>query len=101
MWGENKVLDLIDPTLHEVCNADQFVKCVNIGLLCVQEDLNDRPTMSNVVTMLDSEGAIIPTPKQPAFVPWRGLSSKPGSSSKPDTTHTESTGSTLEIHGNA
>jgi hypothetical protein len=95
------VLDLIDPTLHEVCNADQFVKCVNIGLLCVQEDLNDRPTMSNVVTMLDSEGVTVPTPKQPAFVPWRGLSSKPSSSSKPDTTYTESTGSTLEIHGNA
>ena len=79
----------MDPTLHEVCNADQFVKCVNIGLLCVQEDLNDRPTMSNVVTMLDNEGATIPTPKQPAFVQWRGLSSKPSSSSKRETTYTE------------
>jgi hypothetical protein len=80
-----KVLDLMDPTLHEVCNADQFVKCVNVGLLCVQEDPNDRPTMSNVLTMLDSEVATIPTPKQPAFVSWRGLSSKATSSSKQDT----------------
>ncbi|XP_059450314.1 G-type lectin S-receptor-like serine/threonine-protein kinase At4g03230 [Corylus avellana] len=100
LWVENKVLDLMDPTLHEICNVDQFVKCVNIGLLCIEEDLNDRPTMSNVVTMLDGEGATFPTPKQPAFVQWRGLSSKPSSSSKPDTTYTESTSSTLEMHDN-
>jgi len=90
-----KVLDLMDPTLHEVCNADQFVKCVNVGLLCVQEDPNARPTMSNVLTMLDSEVATIPTPKQPAFVSWRGLSSKATSSSKQDT-YTELTSSTVE-----
>jgi hypothetical protein len=95
LWGEMKVLDLMDPTLHEVCNADQFVKCVNVGLLCVQEDPNDRPTMSNVLTMLDSEVATIPTPKQPAFVSWRGLSSKATSSSKQDT-YTELTSSTVE-----
>jgi hypothetical protein len=96
-----KVLDLMDPTLHEVCNADQFVKCVNVGLLCVQEDPNDRPTMSNVVTMLDSEAATVPTPKQPAFVSWRGFSSKATSSSKPDSAYTELTYSLEEKHDNA
>jgi hypothetical protein len=90
-----KVLDLMDPTLVEICNVDQFVKCVNVGLLCVQEDPKDRPTVSNVITMLDSEVATIPTPKQPAFVSWRGLSSKATSSSKPDT-YTELTSSTVE-----
>ena len=80
------MLDLMDSALHEVCNADQFVKCVNIGLLCVQEDPHDRPTMSNVVTMLDSEATTVPTPKQPAFVPWRGLPVRAGSSSKPELT---------------
>ncbi|XP_059450904.1 uncharacterized protein LOC132181681, partial [Corylus avellana] len=69
LWVENKVLDLMDHTLREVCNADQFVKCVNIGLLCVQNDANDRPTMLNVVAMLDSEVGTISTPKRPAFVP--------------------------------
>ena len=68
MWVENKVLDLMDNTLREVCNANQFVKCVNIGLLCVQDDANDRPTMLNVVAMLDSEVGTISTPKRPAFV---------------------------------
>ncbi|GLT71483.1 hypothetical protein SLA2020_434980 [Shorea laevis] len=86
------MLDLMDQTLREVCNANQFVKCVNVGLLCVQEDPNDRPTMSNVVTMLDSEVATVSTPKRPAFVPRTGLSSTASSSTRPST-HTESTSS--------
>ena len=96
-------LDLIDQTLHETCNVDQFVKCVNVGLLCVQELPDDRPTMSNVVTMLDSETATVPTPKQPAFVPRRGQSSTTSSSSRPETssssrpeTYTELTSSLEE-----
>jgi len=74
------VLGLMDQTLREVCHADQFVKYVNIGLLCVQDDPNDRPTMSNVVTMLDSEAATAPTPTRPGFVPGTCLSSKASSS---------------------
>ena len=93
LWTENKVLDLIDQTLHETCNVDQFVKCVNVGLVCVQELPDDRPTMSNVVTMLDSETAIVPTPEQPAFVPRRGQSST--SSSRPEI-YTEFTSSSEE-----
>jgi hypothetical protein len=86
LWVENHVLDLMDSALHEVCNANQFVKCVNVGLLCVQEDPNDRPMMSNVFTMLDSEATTIPTPKQPAFVPWRGHPIIASSSSQPELT---------------
>ena len=84
LWTENKVLDLIDQTLHESCNVDKFMKCVNVGLLCIEEDPSDRPTMSNVVTMLDSETAIVSAPKQPAFVLRRGQSST-ASSSRPET----------------
>lgn len=80
LWTENKVLDLVDQTLGESCKEDQFIKCVNIGLLCVQEDPSDRPNMSNVITMLDGEVATLPTPKQPAFVLRRG-----STTSKPET----------------
>jgi hypothetical protein len=99
LWVENKVLDLMDQTLREVCNVDQFVKCVNIGLLCVQEDPNDRPTMSTVVTMLDSEIATVPTPKGPAFVQRRGHSGSASSSTKPDTYTEWFTGSTYSLGG--
>ena len=82
MWRENKALDLMDATLSETCNADEFLRCVSVGLLCVQEDPSDRPTMSNVLFMLGSETASLPTPKQPAFVVRRSHSTS-GSSSKP------------------
>ncbi|RXH89905.1 hypothetical protein DVH24_032262, partial [Malus domestica] len=83
LWTENKVLDLMDKTLDESCNKNQFIQCVNVGLLCVQEDPNDRPAMSNVITMLDSETATSPAPKQPGFLTRRGNSST-ASSSKPE-----------------
>ncbi|CAL2249584.1 unnamed protein product [Prunus armeniaca] len=85
LWTENKGLELMDKTLDESCDKSQFIKCVNVGLLCVQEDPVDRPTMSNVLTMLDSEIAISPTPKQPAFFLRRGNSSTASSSTKPET----------------
>jgi len=53
--------------------------------------------MSNVVTMLDSEAATVPTPKQPAFVSWRGFSSK-ASSFRITDTYTELTNS-FEFEG--
>ena len=75
MWKENRALDLMDATLHETCNTNEFLRCFNVGLLCVQEDPSDRTTISDVVVMLGSETAILPRPKQAAFVFSRSLSS--------------------------
>ncbi|XP_062084143.1 G-type lectin S-receptor-like serine/threonine-protein kinase At4g03230 isoform X2 [Humulus lupulus] len=74
LWRDNKALDLMDATLSESCNTNEFMRCVNVGLLCVQEDPSDRPTMPNVVFMLGNETASISNPKQPAFVAWRSVS---------------------------
>ena len=81
LWRENKALDLMDASLSETCNTSEFLRCINVGLLCVQEDPGDRPTMSNVVFMLGTEAASLPNPKQPAFFVRKSLSST-GSSSK-------------------
>lgn len=40
---------------------------VNIALLCVQERADERPTMSDVDSMLKNEAATLPPPKQPAY----------------------------------
>ncbi|PON80504.1 S-receptor-like serine/threonine-protein kinase [Parasponia andersonii] len=82
LWNDNAAMELMDATLGETCNANEFLRCVTIGLLCVQDDPNDRPTMSNVIVMLGSETGSLPSPKQPAFVVRRSLSSTT-SSSKP------------------
>ncbi|KAF3973129.1 hypothetical protein CMV_003415 [Castanea mollissima] len=83
LWTNNKLLDLMDETLRDTCIADQFVKCLNIGLLCVQDDPSDRPTMSIVIKMLDGETLNLPTPKQPAFFIRRDQSNST-SSNKPE-----------------
>ncbi|KAF9670893.1 hypothetical protein SADUNF_Sadunf13G0116500 [Salix dunnii] len=85
LWKEDKAMELLDQTLSKTCNTNEFLKCVNVGLLCVQEDPSDRPTVSNILFMLGSEAPTLPDPKQPAFVIRRCPSSRASSSSKPDT----------------
>ena len=51
----------------ESCWTSEIVRCVHIGLLCVQENPNDRPTISTVVVLLGSELIALPEPKHPAF----------------------------------
>ncbi|WCJ20315.1 Cysteine-rich receptor-like protein kinase 10 [Euphorbia peplus] len=53
--------------LSKSCCTNEFSRQVPIGLLCVQEDASDRPTMSSVVLMLKSETVILPQPEKPAF----------------------------------
>ena len=72
----------MDQTLGETCNTNEFMRCVNVGLLCVQEDPSDRPTMAVAVVLLSSETATMPVPKVPTFVIKRGPSTA-SSSSKP------------------
>ncbi|KAI3812201.1 hypothetical protein L1987_16908 [Smallanthus sonchifolius] len=66
-WMEGRGVELIDPSMRDTCNPLQAVKCINVGLLCVQEIMEERPTMSEVVVMLSNETATIPLPNKPAF----------------------------------
>lgn len=67
LWSEGQGLELMDPILVQSCVVSEVLKCIHIGLLCVQEDAADRPTMSFVVVMLGSDTVKLPQPKQPAF----------------------------------
>ncbi|KAK9907865.1 hypothetical protein M0R45_000052 [Rubus argutus] len=77
LWKEDKVLEIVDSSL-ESYHPYEVLRCIQIGLLCVQEDSKDRPAMSTVVFMLSSE-ACLPCPKQPAFVFRRNSSIVPDS----------------------
>ncbi|KAL3754540.1 hypothetical protein ACJRO7_001736 [Eucalyptus globulus] len=94
LWNDNKALDLMDQVLHETCNRDQVLKCINVALLCVQDNPSDRPTMSNAVLMLSSETTTLPTPKKPAFAFRTGISTTASTSSKSESNAVLST--TLE-----
>ncbi|KAG6755914.1 hypothetical protein POTOM_039322 [Populus tomentosa] len=67
LWREDKALEIVDPSLKELYHPRETLKCIHIGLLCVQEDAADRPSMLAVVFMLSNETEI-PSPKQPAFL---------------------------------
>ncbi|CAN4083899.1 unnamed protein product [Withania somnifera] len=51
-WKNEKDLDVVDPLLRDSYEACGVLRCIHIGLLCVQSFTNDRPTMSEVVFML-------------------------------------------------
>ncbi|XP_062161245.1 cysteine-rich receptor-like protein kinase 25 [Alnus glutinosa] len=68
LWNEGKELEFVDPSLMESCLTTEVVKCMHIGLLCVQEDPTDRPTISSVLLFLGNESLSLPSPKQPVFV---------------------------------
>ncbi|KAJ4718602.1 Receptor-like serine/threonine-protein kinase [Melia azedarach] len=84
LWTSDKVLDLVDPVMLEDNASSRHTmlsRYVNIALLCVQERAEDRPTMSDVVSMLTNEAAPLLPPKQPAFSHLRNhVSSTFGSS---------------------
>jgi hypothetical protein len=62
-------LELLDPTVRNSCSRNEVVRCIQMGLLCVQEDPENRPTMATIVLMLNSySAATLPLPKQPAFL---------------------------------
>ena len=65
-------MDIIDSSINESFVSHEVLRCIQIGLLCVQEDVMDRPTMLAVLLMLSSE-TTLPSPKQPAFI-FRGPS---------------------------
>ncbi|XP_059660454.1 G-type lectin S-receptor-like serine/threonine-protein kinase At1g11330 [Cornus florida] len=67
LWNEDRIVMLIDPTTSDPRFEVEILRYIHIGLLCVQEFTSDRPTISTALSMLSSEIAILPTPKQPAF----------------------------------
>ncbi|CAL4973676.1 unnamed protein product [Urochloa decumbens] len=85
LWNEGKSVELADERMEGSFNSDEVLKCVRVGLLCVQENPDDRPLMSQVLLMLASpDVASLPTPKQPGFAARRVLMETDTSSTKPD-----------------
>ncbi|TVU24335.1 hypothetical protein EJB05_26767, partial [Eragrostis curvula] len=67
LWKDGLWLQLVDGSIDAECYTLEVKRCINIALLCVQENAADRPTMSDVVAMLNSENLILPEPKHPAY----------------------------------
>ncbi|CAN6363303.1 unnamed protein product [Urochloa humidicola] len=67
LWKDERRLQIMDASLDIENHKLEIMRCINVALLCVQENAADRPTMSDVVAMLSSEGMTLPEPKHPAY----------------------------------
>ncbi|CAL2228028.1 unnamed protein product [Prunus armeniaca] len=65
-WREDTIPNIIDPVLT-TSSQIETMRCIHIGLLCVQQNVVDRPTTVSVVSMLNSQSIALPVPSQPAF----------------------------------
>ena len=73
-WKQCIVSNLVDPTLKAGLTTE-IMRCIHIGLLCVQENIAHRPTMASVVLMLNSYSITLPIPSEPAFFMNNGTES--------------------------
>ncbi|KAK4720615.1 hypothetical protein R3W88_010848 [Solanum pinnatisectum] len=71
LWKEQDLSTFIDPFILNPSSEMEIRKCIQIGLLCVQEFAEDRPNISSVLVMLSSETTSLPAPSQPAFTERR------------------------------
>ncbi|XP_052180869.1 cysteine-rich receptor-like protein kinase 10 isoform X4 [Diospyros lotus] len=73
-WNEGTTSNLIDPMLKSSLSSTcEMIRCIHIGLLCVQENVADRPTIALIVLMLSSSSPPLATPSKPAFFMHCGM----------------------------
>ncbi|XP_062228767.1 cysteine-rich receptor-like protein kinase 10 [Phragmites australis] len=95
LWTEDHAAEFMDPSLGRSYSKEEAWRCYHVGLLCVQENPNVRPTMSNVLLMLISDHMNLPEPARPPL--FSRLRSIP-LSAQLLTTKTESTASPQSIN---
>ncbi|KAI7755790.1 hypothetical protein M8C21_014914 [Ambrosia artemisiifolia] len=95
-WRNGKALGLIDSTLLDGRNSIRdMIRCIHIGLLCVQEEASNRPTMASIVLMLASSSITLAIPSEPAFFMHSGQNPSQRRSVLKDYTSTTSNSNNL------
>ena len=59
--------------MQDATSLPMLMRYINVALLCVQENAADRPTMLNVVSMINNENDSLRFPKEPAFAKGRNV----------------------------
>ncbi|CAH8335740.1 unnamed protein product [Eruca vesicaria subsp. sativa] len=77
LWENESLLELVDNVIKEDCKRDEVNRYIHIGLLCVQENPVDRPTLSTIHQMLTNSSVTLPVPRPPGFFFGNGPRSNP------------------------
>ncbi|KAI3881251.1 hypothetical protein MKW92_003408 [Papaver armeniacum] len=67
-WQNGSALELLDASFKENCSRSEVMRCIHIALLCVQHSIANRPTMTTVILMLNSNSVTLPTPTRPGYL---------------------------------
>ncbi|KAL8136701.1 hypothetical protein V2J09_002702 [Rumex salicifolius] len=65
-WNGGAIERLMDPIMQNNYSRMEAERCLQIGLLCVQDDATCRPTMHAVLLMLNSNTVDLPPPLSPS-----------------------------------
>ncbi|WOL11722.1 receptor-like serine/threonine-protein kinase SD1-8 isoform X1 [Canna indica] len=65
LWREGRSFEILDDVLKSSVPPIEVIRFIRVGLLCVQENNEDRPRMAEVVMMLSSQDVLINSPKPP------------------------------------
>ncbi|KAK4477564.1 hypothetical protein RD792_016796 [Penstemon davidsonii] len=55
LWKEGNILHLVDESIEGAFSEEEALRCIQVGLLCTQEDPHQRPNISSVLNMLLGE----------------------------------------------
>ncbi|KAJ6980396.1 hypothetical protein NC653_028264 [Populus alba x Populus x berolinensis] len=72
LFKQGRPLELAAESKVKTPYLSEVLRSIHVGLLCVQENPENRPNMSYVVLMLGNEDEL-PQPKQPGFFTERDL----------------------------
>ncbi|PUZ57844.1 hypothetical protein GQ55_5G461900 [Panicum hallii var. hallii] len=66
LFEEGRSLEILDPNLSDP-DTEQTLLCIQLGLLCCQAVVSDRPDMHSVHLILSSDSLTLPKPGKPAI----------------------------------
>ncbi|BAF20344.1 Os06g0693000 [Oryza sativa Japonica Group] len=74
MWRDGRLHELVDPALCDEYESPVIMRCTQVALLCAQEDPTERPTMTDVTRVLNSQSILLSDPKKPTELTDGGAS---------------------------
>ncbi|KAL6136212.1 hypothetical protein ACLB2K_061513 [Fragaria x ananassa] len=88
LWKEGRGTEVIDASVRETIRVHEALRCIHVGLLCVQESAADRPAMASVIHMLQgNEATSLPPANEPAFSTPTNINTATGNSFQTSTNY--------------
>ncbi|KAL9258679.1 Cysteine-rich receptor-like protein [Drosera capensis] len=77
LWNEGAVLEFVDKEMCENFPCEEVIKCIHIGLLCIQEVPARRPKIGFIIALLNGEAVDIPSPTAPYYLSSSSIEASP------------------------